>query len=161
LVFRSQHLELTELLGLLLALPVIWQLNRDADDRAYARAALCFAPAFLFFSLAPFVFSNAPPSVAGLAGVDVIHRSPAGEPGVLETAFLYGGLVWMLEEAGIALRRTLPWALGVALLLELAHAWQPGKSAHLIGPAAVLISAVLVYARRTGLPGPAKSTSRG
>ncbi|HKT74343.1 MAG TPA: VanZ family protein [Steroidobacteraceae bacterium] len=148
LVFRGQHLELNELLGLLTALPVIWQLTRDGDDRAYARATLCFVPALLFFALAPFVFSTATPSAASLYPLDLKHRSLAGEPGWLEAAFLYAGLVWLLAEAGVPIRRSLLWLLGFALLIELAHAWQPGKAAHPAAPLGVLLGAALAYLRR-------------
>jgi hypothetical protein len=78
----------------------------------------------------------------------IARRTFAQEPGWLELAFLYAGCVWLADEAGIPLRRIVPWLLGAALLLEYLHAWHPERTASVIGPAAIVLAAIIVRARR-------------
>lgn len=149
ITFRGQQLELSECLGLLLALPMIWHLATHTTRHALSAAAWAVALALLVHGLAGFGGGAAPPAFAGLEALQIVRRTGAAEPGLLESAFLYGGCLWLFTEAGVRLRRALPWLLGAALLLELAQAWQPGRSAHLAAPLAVLLAAALGAVRRT------------
>ncbi len=150
--FRGQRLELNELAGLLLALPVIWQLTREAEPHLYRRAALWVGPAFVFLALAPFNFSAASPNFDWWALPRLTVRLGSGEPGLLETAFFYIGAVWLLSEARLPLRRiTIAMGAG-ALFIEVAHAWEPGRSAQLAAPLLVLAGTALVWLRRRMSP---------
>ncbi len=97
-VMRAQQLEFNEFVGLVLALPFIVRY-----PQASMRAVLWIAPAFVFFLLAPFDFTAHDPSFGWFSNLPLAQRTAAGEPGVLELAFVYIGMVWLLSEAGVYL----------------------------------------------------------
>jgi hypothetical protein len=146
IVFRYHQLQVNECAGLLLALPVIWRMTRAREREAFRQAALWAAPAFVFFSLAPFAFSAAAPSFEWLALPPLIGLNET-EPGLLELAFFYIGAVWLLNEAGITLGRATLGVFLAACLMEIAQAWQVNQGAEIAGPAAVLIGAALIWLR--------------
>jgi VanZ family protein len=145
---RGQHLELSEVAGLLLAVPVIWDLSRIREHRAAWRALAFAGGALAVFIVTPLDYSASGATFSTFPQLPLAHRTIAHEPGWLEIVFLYAGCVWLADEAGIPLRRIVPWLLGVALLLELLHAWHPQRSANLLGPAAIMVGAFAVWARR-------------
>ena len=102
-VMRAQQLEFNECLGLVLALPLIARY-----PQASLRAALWIAPALVFFLLAPFDFTAHDPSFDWFSNLPLAQRTAAGEPGALELAFVYIGMVWLLSEAGVYLKLILP-----------------------------------------------------
>ena len=146
-VFRGQQLQLAECAALLAALPVIWQITSDHERRASWRVLMWITPAYAFFALAPFDFSAAQPHWSFMP--QPIHRNAAGEPGLIELAFLYVGAAWVLREARLPFLRSAVWLVGVAVLVEFVQAWQPGKSAHLIAPLVALAGLVLVRLTRS------------
>jgi VanZ family protein len=155
IVIRSQRLELSELVAFVLALPTIWQMTRSAEragehehSLAAARVALLWAaPAFAFFSLAPFDFSVRSQDFAWLSLPPLAARLSAGEPGLLEVAFFYTAAVWLLRETQLPLRRILVGMLTTAVLIEVIQAWEPGRAAQLTGPLVVVVATALVWAR--------------
>ena len=155
IVFRGQRLELTELVAFVIALPAIWQMTRSAEragehehSLAAARVALLWAaPAFVFFSLAPFDFSARSQDFAWLSVPPLTARLSTGEPGLLEIAFFYMAAVWLLREAQLPLRRVFVWMLTTSLLIEVIQAWEPGRAAQLAAPLVVLVATALVWAR--------------
>ena len=146
--FRGQALTLDEVLGAAAALPVVWAIMRNVDSRTYLQTLLVVAPALAFFALAPFDFSASTPRFQWLPDLDPIQRTAPGEPGLIELFFFYVGCLWLLRESGLRPHRAALWLLGVAVLIELAQAWQPGKTGHIAGPAAVVLGAIIVRARR-------------
>ncbi len=147
IVFREQRLDINEVAGLVLALPMIWQMTHASEQTAYRLALLWAAPAFMFFSLAPFDFSARAPDFEWLTLPPLTARLSFGEPGLLETAFFYSGAVWLLREARLPLRRVLVGMLTTALLIEVAQGWEPGRSGQLFAALVVLIAGALVWAR--------------
>ena len=147
IVFRGQHLEISECVGLLMALPVVWHLGQMREHHAAFRALAFAGAALAIFIVTPFDYS-ASASFQMVPELPIARRTFAQEPGWLEIAFLYAGCVWLADEAGIPLRRIVPWLLGAALLLELLHAWHPERTANAIGPSAIVIAAIVVRARR-------------
>jgi VanZ family protein len=146
IVFRDQRLALTECVGLLLALPLIWYITAAREQSAYRFALLWAAPAFVFYALAPFDFSGAP-DFKWLTVPPLTARLNAGEPGLLEIGFFYAGAVWLLREARLPLSRIVVGMLTTALLIEVVQAWEPTRSAQLVAPAVVLVAAALIWAR--------------
>ncbi|MEJ0037039.1 MAG: VanZ family protein [Gammaproteobacteria bacterium] len=146
IVFRDQRLALSECVGLLCALPLIWRVHASREQTAYRLALLWAAPAFVFYALAPFDFSGAP-EFEWMTLPPLTERLNAGEPGLLEICFFYAGAVWLLREARLPLARIVFGMMTTALLIEVAQAWEPTRNAQLVAPAAVLIATVLIWIR--------------
>jgi VanZ family protein len=146
IVFRDQRLALTECVGFLLALPLIWHIMGAREQAGYRLGLLWAAPAFVFYALAPFDFSGAP-DFEWLTIPPLTARLNAGEAGFLEIAFFYTGAVWLLREARIPLVRIVVGMLTTAFLIEVAQAWQPGRNAQLVAPAVILVAAMLIWMR--------------
>lgn len=146
IVFRDQRLAITECVAFVVALPLIWHMMAAREQQAARLTLLWSAPAFVFFALAPFDFSGAP-EFAWLTLPPLTARLNAGEAGLLEIGFFYTGAVWLLREARLPLGRILVGMLTTALLIEVAQAWEPMRSAQLIAPAVVLVATMLVWAR--------------
>jgi VanZ family protein len=150
-VFRDQRLALSECVGLLAAVPLIWQVHAAREQVAYRLALLWAAPAFVFYALAPFDFSGAP-EFEWMTLPPLTARLNAGEPGLLEICFFYAGAVWLLREARLPLSRIVFGMMTTALLIEVAQAWEPTRNAQLVAPAVVLVAAALIWIRdRLGL----------
>jgi VanZ family protein len=146
IVFRDQRLALSECVGLIAAIPLIWQVHAAREQAAYRLALLWCAPAFVFYALAPFDFSGAP-EFEWMTMPPLTARLNAGEPGLLEIAFFYAGAVWLLREARLPLSRIVFGMMTTALLIEVAQAWEPTRNAQLVAPAVVLIAAALIWIR--------------
>jgi VanZ family protein len=150
-VFRDQRLALSECVGLVAAVPLIWQVHAAREQVAYRLALLWAAPAFVFYALAPFDFSGAP-EFEWMTLPPLTARLNAGEPGLLEICFFYAGAVWLLREARLPLSRIVFGMMTTALLIEVAQAWEPTRNAQLVAPAVVLVAAALIWVRdRLGL----------
>jgi VanZ family protein len=158
IIFRGQRLELVEVVAFVVALPVIWQMTRSAERAgerehsiAAARVALLWAaPAFVFFSLAPFDFSVRSQDFAWLTWPPLTARLSSGEPGLLVVAFSDTAAVWLLREALLPLRRVLVGMLTTSVLVEVIQAWEPGRAAQLTAPLVVLVATALVWTRDRG-----------
>jgi VanZ family protein len=146
IVFRDQRLALTECIGFLAALPLIWHMTAAREHAASRLALLWSAPAFVFYALAPFDFSGAP-EFDWTTLPPLTARLNSGEPGLLETGFFYTGAVWLLREARLPLSRIVVGMLTTALLIEVAQAWEPTRNAQLVAPAVVLAAAALIWVR--------------
>jgi hypothetical protein len=126
---------------------MIWQINYSSEQNAYRLALLWAAPAFVFFTLAPFDFSTRGPDFEWLTRPPLTSRLSSGEPGFLEMAFFYTGAVWLLREVRIPLHRVLIGLLTTALLIEVAQAWEPNRAGQLYPPLVVVGAVLLVWAR--------------
>jgi VanZ family protein len=147
ILFRDQRLDINEIAGFVLALPMIWQMTYASEQAAYRVALLWAAPAFVFFALAPFDFSTRVPAFAWFTWPPLTARLSTGEPGLLEVAFFYAGAVWLLREARVPLHRVVVGMLTTALLVEVAQAWEPNRRGELFPLLVVLVTAILVWAR--------------
>jgi hypothetical protein len=128
------------------ALPLILHMTAAREQHAARLALLWSAPAFVFFALAPFDFSGAP-EFAWLTLPPLTARLNAGEPGILEIGFFYAGAVWLLREARVPLSRILVGMLTTSLLIEVAQAWEPSRTAQLLAPAVVVMTVAIVWVR--------------
>jgi VanZ family protein len=146
IVFRDQRLALTECVAFVAALPLIWHMMEAREPHAPRLTLLWCAPAFIFYALAPFDFSGAP-EFAWFTLPPLTARLNAGEPGLLEVGFFYTGAVWLLREARLPHGRILVGMLTTALLIEVAQAWEPSRSAQLLAPIVVVAATVLVWMR--------------
>jgi VanZ family protein len=150
-IFRGQHLELNELLGLALAAPVLWRFADYNDAHAYLRGELVAGAALIFFALAPFSFVPRPFDFEWTGELHWTYRAITGEPGLLELAFLSIGFVWLASEAGQRLGRIVPALVAGSMVVEIVESWQPGKAAHLITPCLIIVGALLVRIRTGAL----------
>jgi VanZ family protein len=147
IAFRGQHLALDECIGLAVALPWVWHIAQQIEPRAYRSAAIAVAAALCVHAIAPLDFSAASAGLGWLPGTPIAHRTAGGEPGPIETIYLYLGLTWLTFGAGIRLSRALPWLLTAALLFEWVQAWQPGRRADLLGPMVIMAAALVLRSR--------------
>jgi VanZ family protein len=147
IAFRGQYLALDECIGLALALPWVWHVAQAAESTAYRAAALAVASALFVHAFAPFDLSSPAASVGWLPGSGVAHRTAGGEPGPVETVYLYFGLAWLTRLTGLRTRWALPWLLTVALLIEWMQAWQPGRRADLVAPLVVIVASLALRSR--------------
>jgi VanZ family protein len=146
IVFRDQRLAITEVIGFVVAMPLVWQSMSAREQTGYRLTLLWSAPAFVFYALAPFDFSGTP-EFEWTTIPPLTARLNAGEPGLLEIGFFYTGAVWLLRETRLPLSRILFGMLITSLLIEAAQAWEPTRNAQLVAPAVVILAAGLLWIR--------------
>lgn len=152
IAFRGQTLALDECLGLAVAVPWVWYVAQQTELRAYRGAVIAVVTGLALHALAPLDFS-APAASVGWLPAPLAHRTPGGEPGTIETLYLYVGLTWLVVGSGMRLARSVPWLLTAALLIEWSQAWQPDRSADVLAPLAILAAAFLLRARSRAAAG--------
>ncbi len=126
----STTVTLSQILGIALAFG-IWQALPTSRVRVLAAAAAMGAYVVVF-RLDPFVFSPAPghyswtPFLSFMQGsIDIDVRS------FFEKVFLYGGLIWLLGEAGMAVRLSTVIVAGIVFAASIAEVFIPGRSAEI------------------------------
>jgi VanZ family protein len=150
--FVRQALSLNEPLGLACALPVIAVLRALPNTRAARPALVLVVAAWVVQSLAPFAFSASPSSFEWLPFIGFLGGGlENGYLSLLDKTFLYVGMLWLSRQAGRSVR---PWAVALAALalaLEVAQLFLPGRVADITDPLLVLLSAYVVSLSRRGL----------
>jgi VanZ family protein len=124
----STRLSLPQIAGIALAF-AIWRLPSSFALRAMM-AAFVVGGYVIAFRLEPFVFSSAPgyyswmPFLSFMQGsIDVDVRS------FFEKFFFYGGLIWLLAEAGLTARLATLLVSAIVLIASFAQVFVPGRSA--------------------------------
>jgi hypothetical protein len=126
----STHVTLAQIAGIAVAF-VVWRLLPSFAARVRTAAVLMGAYAIVF-RLHPFVFSARPgpfgwvPFLSFMQGsVDVDVQS------FFEKVFLYGGLIWLLAGAGLAMRLSTLLVTGIVLAASFIQVFIPGRSAEI------------------------------
>ena len=126
----STHVTLAQIAGLIIAF-ALWRLLPSSTARVSA-AAVLMGINIVLFRLEPFVFSATPglygwtPFLSFMQGsIDVDVQS------FFEKFFLYGSLIWLLSEAGLAARPSTLAVSASVLLASFAQVFVPGRSAEI------------------------------
>jgi hypothetical protein len=66
---------------------------------------------------------------------------------LLRKLFIFGGMIWLLKDAGLPMATALIGVVATVLGIEVVHLWQPGHSSSLTDPTlALLIGLLLLFA---------------
>ena len=141
----GQYLSFDELLGLLLALPLIGLLRKTPHRQASVPILLVVIACWLTYGLAPFDFVNRAEAFNWMPFRGFLDNDV--ERGYLlffEKSFLYLGVTWLIVTAGGTTRFAALLAVTVAIFIEFAQRYLPGRIAEVTDPLLVLAAALLV-----------------
>jgi hypothetical protein len=103
-------------------------------------------------SLAPFTFSATPGPFEWLPLIGFLGGGlENGYLSLLDKAFLYVGMLWLSRQSGGSVRATAAALAAMALGLEVAQCFLPGRVADVTDPLLVLLAGYLVSLSRRGL----------
>ena len=63
---------------------------------------------------------------------------------MLRKAFVFGAFIWLLKDAGLAMRTAIIAVVLTILGIEILHLWQPGRSSSLTDPSLALLMGLLM-----------------
>ena len=145
----STRVTLAQITGIAIAFAV-WRLLPSFASRVLTAAAVMGAYVVVF-RLDPFVFSATPgpygwmPFLSFMQGsIDVDVRS------FFEKFFLYGGLIWLLAEAGLATRLSTLLVTATVLGASFAQVFIPGRSAEITDAILALATGEFIRALEVG-----------
>ena len=145
----STRVTLAQIAGITIAFAV-WRLLPSFATRVLTAAALMGAYVVVF-RLDPFVFSATPgpygwmPFLSFMQGsIDVDVRS------FFEKFFLYGGLIWLLAEAGLATRLSTLLVTAIVLGASFVQVFIPGRSAEITDAILALATGEFIRALEVG-----------
>jgi len=126
----STHVTLAQIAGIGIAF-AIWRLLPPSPARVIAAAAL-MAVNIVLFRLEPFVFSASPGPYSWMPFLSFMQGSiDVDVQSFFEKFFLYGGLIWLLSEAGLAMRMSTLAVSAAVLLASFVQVFVPGRSAEI------------------------------
>jgi VanZ family protein len=144
-IVAGQSLAPNEVLGFLLALPVVMALRNTPHRKAAMPLLVLVSVAWFIYALAPFNFEtrahafNWVPFVGFLDGG--MERSYIQ---FFEKMFLYLGFVWLAVHAGLRVTSAAILGAIIATAIEFAQRYLPGRQAEMTDPFLVLACAALV-----------------
>jgi VanZ family protein len=145
----STRLSLPQVAGIAVAF-AIWRLPPSFALRAMT-AAFVMGGYVIAFRLEPFIFSSAPgyyswmPFLSFMQGsIDVDVRS------FFEKFFFYGGLIWLLAEAGLTARLATLLVSAIVLMASFAQVFVPGRSAEVTDAILALVAGEFIRVLGTG-----------
>lgn len=145
LMLAGQGFDPSELLALLLLLPAVILINRlwSEPQSTFLVFALC---AVLIQRLAPFDFNATPQALDLWPFLGWIEAGMPIDAGVLmEKAFLFGALVWLLRDAGLASAMAVTVGAGFVFALEIVQLWQTNSTPSLTDPVLALLVGLLLH----------------
>jgi len=133
----------SELIALVLLLPILVLLHRLRGLPRRMLLLAAFATVFVYERLAPFSWSS---STGQFDLWPFLSWIDAGMPlhlqNLLAELFEFAALIWLLREAGLAIRLGV-WLVPLAvLLLEILALWMPGRDGSLTSPVLALATAL-------------------
>jgi VanZ family protein len=144
-IVAGQSLAPNEVLGFLLALPIVLALRNTPHRKAAMPILVLVAAAWFTYALAPFNFENQAhrfnwvPFVGFLDGG--LERSYIQ---FFEKMFLYLGFVWLAVHAGLRVATAAVLGCSIAAAIEFAQRFLPDRHAEITDPFLVLACAALV-----------------
>jgi len=145
----STHVTLAQIAGIAGAF-IVWRLLPSFSARVLAAATLMGAY-IVVYRLEPFTFSATPgpyswmPFLSFMQGsIDVDVRA------FFEKFFLYGGLIWLLAEAGLAMRLATLLLAGIVLAASFIQVFIPGRSAEITDAILALATGEFIRALEVG-----------
>jgi hypothetical protein len=148
LLFVTPAFILSELLALGLLLPTLVVLHKFRSAPQSTVVLLAFAALFIYERLTPFRFGSMEHNFDFWPFLTWIHEGmPIDADGLLRKLFIFGGLIWLLKDAGLPMQTALIGVVAVVLGIEVVHLWQPGHSSSLTDPVlALLMGLVMLFA---------------
>jgi VanZ family protein len=126
----STQVTLAQITGIAVAF-AIWRLLPSFPARVMT-AALLMAIYVVLFRLEPFTFSATPGPYSWMPFLSFMQGSiDVDVQSFFEKFFLYGGLIWLLSEAGLATRLSTLAVSAVVLLASFVQVFIPGRSAEI------------------------------
>ena len=126
----STYVTVAQIAGIAVAF-ALWRLLPSFPARVTVAAAL-MGIYIVEFRLEPFVFSAAPGPYSWMPFLSFMQGSiDVDVQSFFEKFFLYGGLIWLLSEAGLATRLSTLAVSAVVLLASFAQVFIPGRSAEI------------------------------
>jgi VanZ family protein len=145
LIIAGQGFDPSELLALVLLLPAVILVNRlwSEPQSTFLVLALC---AVLIERLAPFDFSATPQSLDLWPFLGWIEAGMPIDAGVLmEKAFLFGALIWLLRDAGLSSAMAVIVGVGFIFSLEIIRLWQVDSAPSITDPVLALLVGLLLH----------------
>jgi hypothetical protein len=138
----------SELLALGLLLPTLVVLHKFRSAPQSAVVLLAFAALFIYERLTPFNFGSMEHNFDFWPFLTWIHEGmPIDADGLLRKLFIFGGMIWLLKDAGLPMQTALIGIVAVVLGIEVVHLWQPGHNSSLTDPTlALLMGLVMLFA---------------
>ncbi len=135
----------SELLALVVLLPTLVILHKFRSAPQSALVMLAMSGLFIYERLTPFTFGPREHNFDFWPFLSWMHEGmPIDADTLLRKLFLFGSMIWLLKDAGLALQTALISVVAVVLGIEVLHLWQPGHSSSLTDPALVLIMGLLM-----------------
>jgi len=151
----STHRTFAQIAGIVVAFG-IWRVLPTRPARV-AMAAAAMGAYVIVFRLDPFIFSDTPRHYSWMPFLSFMQGSiDIDVQSFFEKFFLYGGLIWLLAEGGMAIR---PATLLVALIVltaSFAEIFIPGRSAEITDAILALATGEFIRALEVGATQPAR-----
>jgi len=147
----STRVTLAQIAGIVVAFSV-WRLLPTWLARVTVAAAAMGAYVIVF-RLDPFVFSNTPGSYGWMPFLSFMQGSiDIDVQSFFEKFFLYGCLIWLLAEAGMAIRPATLLVAAILLASSFAEVFIPGRSAEITDAILALATGEFIRALEVGAP---------
>ena len=128
----------------------------------FAILALLFAVMIAIERLEPFQFGPYPRAFGWIPFASFLHGSIGIDiQAFCQKAYEYGGLVWLLNCAGLRLLPSTLWAAAFLFATSFAECWLPGRSAELTdGIMALMLGGILFVLRGNHRPGAVRTVAQ-
>lgn len=145
LLFVASPFIPSELLALALLLPTLVLLHKFRSAPQSALVLLAFAALFIYERLTPFNFGGLEHNFDFWPFLTWMRDGmPIDADALLRKLFIFGGMIWLLKDAGLPLRTSTMGVVAAVLAIEVVHLWQPGHSSSLTDPSLALLIGVLM-----------------
>ena len=151
----STRITLSQLVGMGSAF-AIWTVLRTARSRVVVATAF-MGIYVIVFRLEPFQFSDAPAHFGWMPFLSFMHGSiDTDVQAFFEKFFLYGSLIWLLAQTGVAIRSASLLATAVLLVTSGIEAFMPGRSAEITDAILAFAIGEFIRAVEFSLPEPTR-----
>jgi hypothetical protein len=135
----------SELLALALLLPTLVLLHKFRSAPQSALVLLAFAALFIYERLTPFNFGSLEHNFDFWPFLTWMREGmPIDADSLLRKLFIFGGMIWLLKDAGLPMQTALIGVVAAVLGIEVVHLWQPGLSSSLTDPCLALLIGILM-----------------
>lgn len=151
LIIISTWISLSQLSGMALAY-LLWRAIRHQPRAPVVVAATLLGFYVVAFRLAPFDFAAVEGHYGWMPFLSFMQGSiDLDVQSFFEKVFLYGGLIWLLGQAGMGLRVAYSAVAGVLLLASVAEIYLPGRSAEITDAILALVIGEFIRAIEGGV----------
>ncbi len=145
----STRVTLAQIAGIAVAF-AIWRLLPSFAARVLVAAVLIGAYVVVF-RLDPFAFSATPGPYSWMPFLSFMRGSiDVDVQSFFEKFFLYGGLIWLLAEAGLATRKATLLVAAIVLAASFIQVYIPGRSAEITDAILALATGEFIRALKVG-----------